>query len=85
VAIVLEKGHGKDGDPNHPYVRAHQLQLAGGHREAHPRDREQGGLRAPHLDQHHPPGGKTISGATAKVPHSTCGASAVVGTRYPSG
>jgi hypothetical protein len=23
MAIVLEKGHGKDGDPNHPYVRAH--------------------------------------------------------------
>jgi hypothetical protein len=23
MAIVLEKGHGKDDDPNHPYVRAH--------------------------------------------------------------
>jgi hypothetical protein len=23
MAIKLEKGHGKDGNPNHPYVRAH--------------------------------------------------------------
>jgi hypothetical protein len=86
--VVLEKGHGKDGSPSFPYVRAHPTnydwredieQLA--HRIVN-RDSFRGHIWI-NTYHHHPPGAPTTSGAGAIKRRSTCGASAVAGIRYP--
>ena len=88
MAIKLEKGHGKDGNPSYPYVHAHPTNYNWRddierltHRIVN-REAFRGRIWI-NTYHHHPPGGPTISGATAIAPHSTCGVSTVAGTRCP--
>jgi len=93
MEVVLEKGHGKDGSLSFPYVRHHptnydwrkgesRLNIENLTHRIVNRESFKGRIWI-NTYHHHPPGGKTISGATAIPPRSTCGASTVAGTRYP--